>query len=107
LRKPFRLISTLKPQQFLRILVRSLLPLNHGWILDPFCGSGATVAACQAVGYSAIGVEVDTEYFSSLEENIRKLAALYPHYKEKRWKWLNPIRQPHLKIAECQQGMLL
>ena len=98
---------TLKPQQFLRILVRSLLPLGHGWILDPFCGSGATVAACQAVGYSAIGIEVDAEYFSSLDENIRKLAALYPHYKGETLEMTEPYPSTPLKIAECQQGILL
>ncbi|MDR3299318.1 MAG: site-specific DNA-methyltransferase [Candidatus Accumulibacter sp.] len=72
---------TIKPQQFLRILVRSLLPLGKGQILDPFCGSVSTIAACHAVGYDAIGVEVDTEYFSSLPMNIDAFAALYPKYK--------------------------
>ena len=36
---------TMKPQHFLRILVRGLLPLGRGWILDPFCGSGAATGA--------------------------------------------------------------
>lgn len=71
---------TLKPQHFLRILVRSLLPLAHGTILDPFCGSGSTVAASRAVGYDAVGVEIDDAYYARLEVNVRRLAALYPHY---------------------------
>ncbi len=58
---------TLKPQQLLRVLVRSLLPLGEGCILDPFCGLGSTIAACQAVGYNAIGIELDDIYFSALD----------------------------------------
>lgn len=72
---------TLKPQQLMRILVRSLLPLEKGKILDPFCGSGSTIAACKAIGYESIGIEIDDLYFSSLENNINKLASLYPKFK--------------------------
>ena len=49
---------TLKPQQLMRILARSLLPLGKGTVLDPFCGSGSTIAACKAIGYDSIGVEI-------------------------------------------------
>ncbi len=72
---------TLKPQQLMRILVRSLLPLGKGKVLDPFCGSGATIAACKAIGYDSIGIEIDDLYFSSLENNINELAPLYPKFK--------------------------
>jgi hypothetical protein len=72
---------TLKPQQLLRVLVRSLLPVEQGLILDPFCGSGSTIAACKAVGYESIGVELDDLYFSCLEKNIEELSSLYPQYK--------------------------
>ena len=72
---------TLKPQHLMRILVRSLLPLETGTILDPFCGSGSTIAACQAVGYDSIGVEIDKEYWTALHENIARLSALYPKFK--------------------------
>ena len=72
---------TLKPQHLLRILVRSLLPLGEGTVLDPFCGSGSTIAACKAVGYDSIGVEIDDLYFSSLENSINELASLYPGFK--------------------------
>jgi site-specific DNA-methyltransferase (adenine-specific) len=69
---------TMKPQHLMRILTRALLPLGKGQILDPFAGSGSTIAACNAVGYDAVGVEIDKEYFSTLEINIRTLASLYP-----------------------------
>jgi hypothetical protein len=69
---------TMKPQHFLRILVRALLPLGEGIILDPFAGSGSTIAASKAVGYGAIGVEIDEEYYAALDTNIHALAAAYP-----------------------------
>lgn len=70
----------LKPQHFLRIVVRSLLPLGQGVILDPFLGSGSTLAAASAVGYEAIGVEIDADYFTSAAISIPKLACLYPRF---------------------------
>jgi site-specific DNA-methyltransferase (adenine-specific) len=70
----------LKPQHFMRILVRALLPLGEGTVLDPFMGSGSTVAAAEAVGYNSIGIEVDHEYFKLAECSIPRLAALYPDF---------------------------
>jgi hypothetical protein len=65
----------------MRILVRSLLPLGEGAILDPFLGAGSTVAAAQAVGYDAVGVELDDEYFAMAQKAIPRLAALYPGFQ--------------------------
>ena len=42
---------SLKPQQFLRQLVRGVLPLREGVILDSFCGAASTLAAAEALGY--------------------------------------------------------
>lgn len=67
---------SLKPQAFLRQVVRAVLPLGEGVILDPFAGSGSTVAAAEAVGYASIGVEVDPDYFELAKEAIPRLAAL-------------------------------
>ena len=72
---------TLKPQHLLRTLARSLLPTGAGIVLDPFCGSGSTIAACCAIGYASVGVEVDDIYFSALGTNIPALAVLYPAFK--------------------------
>jgi DNA modification methylase len=69
---------TIKPQSFLRVIVKSLLPLSEGILLDPFCGSGSTLAACEALGIQSIGVEIDDLYFDSLTANIVKLSSLYP-----------------------------
>ncbi len=70
----------LKPQHFMRVLVRSLLPLGEGTLLDPFMGSGSTIAAAEAIGYDSIGVELDEEYFKLAERSIPRLAALYPDF---------------------------
>lgn len=66
---------SLKPQAFLRELIRGVLPLGEGVILDPFCGSGSTLAAAEAVGYTSIGVERDETYFNMACEAIPKLVA--------------------------------
>jgi len=68
----------LKPQHFMRLIVRALLPLGEGVVLDPFMGSGSTLAAAEAVGYDSLGVELDREYFQLAQKAVPKLAALYP-----------------------------
>ena len=67
---------SLKPQAFMRQLVRGVLPLGTGVVLDPFAGSGSTLAAAEAVGYKSIGVELDQEFFDLARVSISKLAAL-------------------------------
>jgi DNA modification methylase len=65
---------SLKPQAFLRKLVRGVLPLGHGVVLDPFAGSGSTLAAAEAVGYASVGVEKDEAYFRMAQTAIPALA---------------------------------
>lgn len=67
---------SLKPQAFLRQVVRAVLPLGEGTVLDPFAGSGSTLAAAEAVGYQSIGVEVDPEYVDVARVAVPKLAAM-------------------------------
>lgn len=67
---------SLKPQAFMRQLVRSALPLGKGIVLDPFMGAGSTIAAAVAVGYESIGIELDPAYFKVAETGIPKLAQL-------------------------------
>lgn len=69
---------SLKPQAFLRQVVRAALPLGRGLILDPFAGSGSTLAAANAVGYRSIGIERDRRYVDMACTAIPKLAALTP-----------------------------
>ncbi|HTC44211.1 MAG TPA: DNA methyltransferase [Steroidobacteraceae bacterium] len=67
---------SLKPQAFLRQLVRAALPLGAGIVYDPFAGSGSTLAAAQAVGYHAIGTERDAQYYRMGCRAFGKLAGL-------------------------------
>lgn len=67
---------SLKPQDFLRKLVRAVLPLGHGVVLDPFAGSGSTLAAAEAVGYESIGVEIDPHYIEVARRAISALRNL-------------------------------
>lgn len=69
---------SLKPQRFLRPLVRGVLPLGEGVVLDPFAGSGSTLAAAEAVGYASIGLERDAEYFELARDAIPRLAVTAP-----------------------------
>lgn len=61
---------SLKPQAFLRQVVRAALPLGEGVILDPFAGSGSTLAAANAVGYKSIGIERDAAYVDLAKRSI-------------------------------------
>lgn len=67
---------SLKPQAFMRQVVRAALPLGKGVILDPFMGAGSTIAAAKAVGYESIGIEQDAAYFRVAEKAIPALAQL-------------------------------
>jgi len=67
---------SLKPQDFLRQVVRASLPLRQGVILDPFAGSGSTLAAANAVGYDSIGVEADARFVALAGRAIPGLAAI-------------------------------
>jgi len=59
----------------LRTLVRGVLPLGEGVILDPFCGAGSTLAAAEAVGYASIGIEKDPHYFEMARKAMPRLSA--------------------------------
>ena len=67
---------SLKPQTFMRAVVRASLPLGEGTVLDPFSGGGSTLAAALAVGYRSIGIEIDTHYFRMSSRAIPRLSRL-------------------------------
>ncbi len=67
---------SLKPQAFMRQLVRASLPLGEGVVLDPFMGAGSTIAAAVAVGYRSIGIESDPTFFETAARAVPSLAAL-------------------------------
>ena len=74
---------SLKPQAFMRQLVRAALPLGAGVILDPFAGAGSTLAAAEAIGYKSIGVEKDSHYFDMACASIPKLVQFEPNGNSK------------------------
>lgn len=61
---------SLKPQSFLRQVVQAVLPLGTGIVLDPFMGSGSTVAAAEALNIPCIGVERFLDYFEMSKRAI-------------------------------------
>lgn len=67
---------SLKPQRFMRQVVRAALPLGIGIVYDPFAGSGSTLAAAEAVGYHAIGTDRDAEYFGLARSAFGPLSTL-------------------------------
>lgn len=67
---------SLKPQDLLRQIVQASLPLREGVVLDPFAGSGSTLAAATAVGYHSLGVEADATYAALACKAIPLLAAV-------------------------------
>src|SRR5699024_5353140 len=52
---------TVKPIDLMAWLVRLVTP-EGGTVLDPFAGSGSTLAAAKREGYGFIGVELTEEY---------------------------------------------
>lgn len=71
---------SLKPQEFLRQLTLAVLPLGEGTILDPFMGSGSTIAAASACGFHSIGVESNEGFFRMAQQAVPKLQQLYVDY---------------------------
>jgi DNA modification methylase len=66
---------SLKPQRFLRKLVRAALPLGIGIIYDPFAGSGSTLAAAESLGFHSIGTDRDVTYFEMAQRAFPQLTA--------------------------------
>lgn len=72
---------SLKPQRFLRQMVWASLPTGRGVVLDPFMGSGSTLAAAAALGYASIGIERHSDYLKMSATAIPALAALSVDWK--------------------------
>ncbi|HVJ53253.1 MAG TPA: DNA methyltransferase [Aliidongia sp.] len=67
---------SLKPQSLMRQLVRAVLPFGTGIVLDPFAGSGSTLAAAAHLGYRAVGFEPDPAYAEIARRAIPILATI-------------------------------
>jgi site-specific DNA-methyltransferase (adenine-specific) len=67
---------SLKPLSLLRQIVHAALPLGEGIIVDPFSGSGSTVAAAEAMGLLCIGTERHAGYFEMSRAAAPRLAGI-------------------------------
>jgi site-specific DNA-methyltransferase (adenine-specific) len=67
---------SVKPQGFLRRVIKALLPTGSGVVLDTFAGCATTLAACEALGVAGIGTEIDPVYFEMGSTAIPQLATL-------------------------------
>lgn len=65
---------SIKPQHFLRQLIKAALPIGNGVVLDPFAGSASTLAACERLGVHGIGIEIDKVYYDMAADAIAPLA---------------------------------
>jgi len=74
---------SLKPQSFMRQIVRASLPLGEGIVLDPFMGGGSTIAAAIAVGYESIGIEHDAQFFRVASRAIPVLGSISSNQKDR------------------------
>ena len=60
---------TVKPLALMRYLVRLVTPPG-GTVLEPFAGSGTTLAAAIIEGFNAIGCELTADYLPIIEGRI-------------------------------------
>ena len=56
-------------------LVRLVTPPRAGPVLDPFCGTGSTLVACDWLGIEAVGIEQDVQTCIDAETKIKRLRA--------------------------------
>lgn len=74
-----RLHPTQKPISVLAPLIESLCK-PKGVVLDPFCGSGSTLVAAQAVGCRYVGIELDAGHHHTA--GLRLNSALRRYHEE-------------------------
>ena len=60
---------TVKPLDLMRWLVRLVTP-SSGVVLEPFAGSGTTLAAAVLEGFDAIGIELTADYLPLIEGRV-------------------------------------
>jgi site-specific DNA-methyltransferase (adenine-specific) len=61
---------TVKPLDLMRWLVRLVTPPG-GTVLDPFAGSGTTLAAAVLEGFDVVGIELTADYLPLIEGRVR------------------------------------
>lgn len=62
---------SVKPLRIMDWLIRLLTPAG-GTVLDPFAGSGTTLEAARAAGFSSIGIEREDDYIRLIEARLSR-----------------------------------
>jgi DNA modification methylase len=70
-RKYAGLHATIKPESLILDLL-TLFTNEDQVVLDPFAGSGTTLAACKRIGRRAIGIERDPAYCEVIADRLRQ-----------------------------------
>lgn len=60
------------PEELLRIPIQSTCP-DGGVVLDPFCGTGSTVAAAMKLKRNGIGIDLSKHYLNICKKRIKEL----------------------------------
>lgn len=60
------------PEELLRIPILSTCPIG-GWVLDPFSGTGSTVAAALKLSRKGIGIDLSEEYTRIAKQRIEAI----------------------------------
>ncbi len=68
---------TMKPVELIRRFLSNSCPPG-GIVLDPFCGSGSTLIACEVLGASARAIEIDPVYCDVILARFEELTGESP-----------------------------
>ena len=68
---------TMKPVELIRRFLSNSCPPG-GIVLDPFCGSGSTLIACEVLGASARAIEIDPAYCDVILARFEELTGESP-----------------------------
>lgn len=69
-----KLHPTQKPVEALKPLISAFCPAS-GIVLDPFAGSGSTLAAAKQLGRQFIGIELDTLHHETASKRLSEVVA--------------------------------
>lgn len=62
---------TVKPLELIKKLILTLVPKSEdNIVLDPFAGSGTTLAAARQLGYHYTGIEIEEEYLEIIRDRL-------------------------------------
>jgi site-specific DNA-methyltransferase (adenine-specific) len=62
---------TPKPVKLMELIISKFTKIDET-VLDPFCGSGATLLACKELGRKAIGIEMEERYCEIAANRLRQ-----------------------------------